>query len=422
MKKIIALFCAVVLFLLPAAAEPPSSLSVEPNVSPNSPSSPSVEPDIPPNSPSASSDDEENGAVQRVPSFVIDGQTVETPENAVTVDMNDLLLSLDEECESTECGENSEEKPLDGTTPFPENVQVAPNDISPAWEKERNRINEDLLSRERNTLRTPLNAEYVNGIFHYRFTEGVKYIIFTTPNRTSRIYLQPGEEIVGRPLLTNGENFALRRLKSKDQVVLAISSQVADDDASLDVATNQRIYHFTLISNASTATEVVKFLWPISDTQEDDDIVADDTDSLVVVPPITPPSSSNPTVLQPPLTRVEDLSFQRKIVPSELRFEFDVASPCGEEFECSEFDKSQIEKITPSFIYEDGEFVYFGYKEKKIPTRLPALFVRDKKGLYSPIPYTVNGQGALLMSRGGWNEVVLMLSEKRFLIIHNNNL
>ena len=310
------------------------------------------------------------------------------------------------------------------TAPFEEEVRVINSTVGSEWQETINEIKETVKkSSNKDALITPIHKriEMNKGAFVYPYSVNSRYLVFTTPDKISAIHLQPGEKIKGEPIISGSNIFKVQIISSGESKnpspIIAISPTAANADGGMLIATNRRSYQFVLISTKDFATEIIRFRYK---KEKQVDI----PDGLVYTGNTNPNSKKQP--LQKPSNQVtygtendNKNQFLRKIIPSELNFDYDIIDPCEtEELTCTEFQSAQIKKMIPQYAYNDGERTTIGYHHSVKSPQAPAMFLR-KDGLLTPLSYY--NEGERLVVRSIFEEAVLMLGPNRYVVIRSVN-
>lgn len=186
---------------------------------------------------------------------------------------------------------------------------------------------------------------YKSGTFFYQFNDNFVYEVYAQPYHLTDIVLEPGEVVIGTPLLSEDESVweltagvAKNPASGEDVQHLFVKPAYSKQDSSLVIITDRRVYHFRLRSFSDTHMAMVKFTYPLSksvwakkaETKNGREIV---NDFLRI---------SNP----------ELLSFDYKI-------------------KYSRFKKPEF---LPTRIYDDGQCTYIQVEDVVLQKKLPVLF------------------------------------------------
>lgn len=117
----------------------------------------------------------------------------------------------------------------------------------------------------RAALREPSREGYVNAVQVYAWTEGALYRLYTAPERVSAIALQPGETLISVAAgdtarwvigdTTSGAGAARR-------THILVKPSAVGLRTNLVIATDRRVYHVQLESNARTAMASISWTYP----------------------------------------------------------------------------------------------------------------------------------------------------------------
>lgn len=363
----------------------------------------------------------------------IRSQNFHKPEDdtSATVDVNQLLQdTLDRRIEQ-DSGADTESATEDGggvqlptTTPFSEDILVAPNTVNDGWEGPLNTIQETVITNENSqrALQTPLLAKMRNGTLIYDYKRTGKYLIFLTPRRISAIHLEPGEKLSSEPAVSDSQLLNVQYAKvgrdedPEQQIIILVSSNFAQSDGTIIITTDRRIYHIIVISSQDFATEIVHFSYPDSESVPQNFLAGgDDTTNPSTR---TPVRTDNGGVAPASDSNGDEKSYLRRIIPDEIQFDYMIKNPCDtDERDCDKFGHEQNEKIRPDIIYDDGLYTYFGWHDP--PPRLPAFFARDSEGLLTPISYI--SKDRLYIIQQTFHQGILMLNKDVYLVIDNEN-
>ncbi|MFN7039033.1 MAG: P-type conjugative transfer protein VirB9 [Alphaproteobacteria bacterium] len=129
-----------------------------------------------------------------------------------------------------------------------------------------------------------------------------------------------------------------------------IKPMEADATTNMTVITNKRLYHFEL--HASEAIDI------------------NDPDMVFAVKFLYPDEAGGTAVQQFASSTEPDLS-----EPGNYNFNYAISGP---------------EKISPTKIFDDGEFTYFQFKDKN--AEIPAFFMVEPDGTESIINYRISGK------------------------------
>lgn len=203
---------------------------------------------------------------------------------------------------------------------------------------------------------TPEN--YKSGTFFYQYDENFVYEIYAQPYHLTDIALQPGEVVIGTPLLSEDESVweltagvGRDPETGKDVQHLFVKPAYSKQDSTMVIITDKRVYHFRLKSFSSTHMAMVKFTYPL----EKNVWVrkADET---------TGRSIENDYIRT---TNPELLSFDYKI----------------------KYSTFKTPEFLPERVYDDGQRTYIQVPSIVLQKQLPVLF-NEKNEI---INYTVKG-------------------------------
>jgi type IV secretion system protein VirB9 len=118
----------------------------------------------------------------------------------------------------------------------------------------------------RAALQVPL--KYVNGMMYYPWDETFVYEIHTMPYRTTDIQLEPGEQVLEMPFLSEEKVWEIgagvSRSSGQDMQHFFVKPSYANLVTSMIVITDRRVYHLLLKSFKDTFMAMVQWEYPPS--------------------------------------------------------------------------------------------------------------------------------------------------------------
>lgn len=185
---------------------------------------------------------------------------------------------------------------------------------------------------------------YKDGTFYYQYNENFVYEVYAQPYHLSDIALQPGEVVIGTPLLSDDESiWELTAGVAKDSDTgldvqhLFVKPAYSKQETTLIIITDKRVYHFRLKSYSETYMAMVRFTYP--------------TEKNVWA---TKSENNGRSI-------VED--YIRTSDPSLLSFDYTI-----------KYSKSKVPDFLPTRIYDDGQCTYIQVQEIVLQKKLPVLF------------------------------------------------
>lgn len=209
---------------------------------------------------------------------------------------------------------------------------------------------------ESQKVATQSPENYKSGTFFYQFNEDFVYEVYAQPYHLTDIALQPGEVVIGTPLLSEDESvWELTAGVGRDPVTgedvqhLFVKPTYSKQDSSMIIITDRRVYHFRLKSFSTTHMAMVKFTYPLERNvwakKVDENIVPED-------------------------------KYIRRSNPEFLSFDYKV--------KCWKLKKPDF---IPEQVYDDGQRTYIQVGKTVLQKQLPVLFNEDNE----IINYTVKG-------------------------------
>ncbi len=202
---------------------------------------------------------------------------------ATTMDMETSIDFVEESMASsleTEMAENQNEvenyliqeelkvQDVEETVIYVERPVYVPEDTSnPALEKKNLNGKDAVADSLKKAVQTP--EQYKQGTFFYQYDENFVYEIYAQPYHLTDIILEPGEVVIGTPLLSEDESvWELTAGVAKDVETgadiqhLFVKPAYSKLDSTLIIITDRRVYNFRLKSFADTHMAMVKFTYP----------------------------------------------------------------------------------------------------------------------------------------------------------------
>ena len=191
----------------------------------------------------------------------------------------------------------------------------------------------------RSALKTP--ERYSSGKMFYDFDENFVYEIYCAPYRITDIELEPGEEILETPFVSEPEVWqvgaGVSKYKGLDVQHFFVKPSYSKLTTTMIIITNRRIYHILLKSFKDDYMAMVKWNYPIQMP-------------YTIKSEMAHPDSKIKTVLE-------------GISPEFLSFDY--------KMKYSPFKKPIW---LPTRVYDDGRKTYIELDEKVLNAELPALF------------------------------------------------
>lgn len=186
---------------------------------------------------------------------------------------------------------------------------------------------------------------YKSGTFFYQFNENFVYEIYAQPYHLTDIQLQPGEVVIGTPLLSEDESVweltagvAKEPGTGADIQHLFVKPAYSKQDSSMIIITDRRVYHFRLRSFSDTFMAMVKFTYPLEKNVWAKKIEEDKG------------------------RKIEN-DFLRTSNPELLSFDYTI--------KYSRFKKPEF---LPTRIYDDGQCTYIQVQDIVLQKKLPVVF------------------------------------------------
>ena len=199
---------------------------------------------------------------------------------------------------------------------------------------------------------------YKSGTFYYQYNENFVYEVYAQPYHLTDIILEPGEIVIGTPLLSEDESVweltagvAREPSTGEDIQHLFVKPAYSRQDSTLVIITDRRVYHFRLKSYSDTHMAMVKFTYPLSKNNW-----AKKSDE------------QNGRSIENSYLRVSD--------PSLLSFDYKI-----------KYSKFKKPDFLPTRVYDDGQYTYIHVNEIVLQKKLPVLF-NEKNEI---VNYSVHG-------------------------------
>lgn len=199
---------------------------------------------------------------------------------------------------------------------------------------------------------------YKSGTFFYQYNENFVYEVYAQPLHLTDIVLQPGEVVIGTPLLSEDESaweltagVAREPTTGADIQHLFVKPAYSKQDSTLIIITDRRVYHFRLKSYSDTHMAMVKFTYPL-----EKNVWAKKTDT--------------------DKGRSVENDYLRTSNPELLSFDYTI-----------KYSKFKKPEFLPTRIYDDGQCTYIQVADIVLQKKLPVLF-NEKNEI---INYSVHG-------------------------------
>lgn len=222
---------------------------------------------------------------------------------------------------------------------------------------------------------------YKKGTFYYHYDNDFVYEVYAEPFHLTDIALQPGEVVIGTPLLSEDE--AVWELTAgvgrdpetgEDVQHLFVKPAYSKLDSTLIIITDRRVYHFRLKSFSSTHMAMVKFTYPL-----EKNVWAKKVEAAT--------------------GRSVENRYLRTSNPELLSFDYKI--------KYSSFKKPEF---LPERVYDDGQRTYIQVNSIVLQKKLPVLF-NEKNEILN---YTVN-ENVFVIPRLV-NKVTLRLGKEKVLV------
>jgi type IV secretion system protein VirB9 len=158
--------------------------------------------------------------------------------------------------------ENLKEVDIEQTVVYVDRPVYSPAEPPP----EQPALQGDQAVRESNnrSLQTP--QEFSNGIMYYTYDESFEYEIHTQPYRTTDITLEPGEQVLEIPYLSEQKVWevgaGVSRQNGQDVQHFFVKPSIVRLTTSMIVITDRRVYHLLLKSFSDRYMVMVKWRYP----------------------------------------------------------------------------------------------------------------------------------------------------------------
>ena len=200
---------------------------------------------------------------------------------------------------------------------------------------------------------------YKSGTFFYQYDENFVYEVYAQPFQLTDIVLEPGEVVIGTPLLSEDETvWELTAGVARDSETgadiqhLFVKPAYSKLDSTLVIITDKRVYHFRLKSFSDTHMAMVKFTYPLSKN-------------------VWAKSTNNGTD-----GRSVETNYIHVSNPELLSFDYSI-----------KYSKYKKPDFLPTRGYDDGQYTYIHVNEIVLQKKLPVLF-NEKNEI---VNYSVNG-------------------------------
>ena len=211
---------------------------------------------------------------------------------------------------------------------------------------------------ESQKVATQSPENYKSGTFFYQFNEDFVYEVYAQPYHLTDIALQPGEVVIGTPLLSEDESVweltaGVGRDPNTGEDVqhLFVKPTYSKQDSSMVIITDRRVYHFRLKSFSTTHMAMVKFTYPL-----ERNVWAKKVDDKA--------------------GRTIENGYLRTSNPELLSFDYKI-----------KYSKFKKPEFLPERVYDDGQRTYIQVNDIVLQKQLPVLF-NEKNEI---VNYTVKG-------------------------------
>ena len=200
---------------------------------------------------------------------------------------------------------------------------------------------------------------YKSGTFFYTYNENFVFEVYAQPYHLTDIELEPGEVVIGTPLLSEDESVweltagvARESETGKDIQHLFVKPAYSKQNSTLVIITDRRVYHFCLRSFSDTYMAMVKFTYP----EKLNKWAAKSEDETK--------------------GRTIENDFLRVSNPDLLSFDYTI-----------KYSKFKKPDFLPTRVYDDGQYTYIHVNDIVLQKKLPVLF-NEKNEI---INYSVHG-------------------------------
>lgn len=235
-------------------------------------------------------------------------------------------------------------------------VYIPEQKDNPATDIKKTNGHEAVVESLKKAVQKPEN--YKSGTFFYQYDENLVFEVYAQPYHLTDIVLEPGEVVIGTPLLSEDETVweltagvAREPETGADIQHLFVKPAYSKQDSTLVIITDKRVYHFRLKSFSDTHMAMVKFTYPLTKN-----VWAKKN------------SSSD--------GRSVESSFIRVSNPELLSFDYSI-----------KYSKYKKPDFLPTRVYDDGQYTYIHVNEIVLQKKLPVLF-NEKNEI---VNYSVNG-------------------------------
>lgn len=230
---------------------------------------------------------------------------------------------------------------------------------------------------------------YKNGTFVYKYNEDNVYEVYAQLYHLTDILLEPGELVIGTPLLSEDETvWELTAVvgrdveRGEDVQHLFIKPAYSGLDSSLVVITDRRVYHFRIKSFKDTHMAMVKFTYPR-------------TRNVWLKSPMEKNSGAGGNAAND-ISRVSNPEF--------LSFDYKIT-----------YSKYKAPEFLPTRVYDDGQATYVQLSDTVLQKKLPLIF-NDKTEITN---YAVRGN--VLVIPRLVNRLTLRLGKEKVMIQKKRN-
>lgn len=201
-------------------------------------------------------------------------KTVDLEENSIpNIESDETIKSIEEDEEKNEkelheylVQEEMKVQDVEQTVVYIEKPVYIPYEETQKVEKKVQGIEATKASLEKATVKP---EHYKDGTFYYTYNENWVYEIYAQPYHLTDIILEEGEIVIGDPFLSEDEtvweltaSVAYNPDNGEQIQHLFIKPAYSNQDSTMIVITNKRVYHLRLKSFNSTHMAMVKFNYP----------------------------------------------------------------------------------------------------------------------------------------------------------------
>lgn len=248
------------------------------------------------------------------------------------------------------------------TLPPPQITFRKPDDSQPEHSQEGKTPQQLADQNLENTTVKPDFETFSGGPVTYDFVPFRQYQIFVAPNQQTDVILQPGEQIMGKPVMGDNKYFYLTnefsRVHGQPTVNLFLTATVAGQETNITIITDRRTYRFVVSSYRHTYMPIVQYDYRFED--------GSDLGGSNPAVASSGPYNQNQIFVYAPIDRL-DMNYA--ILAQSIN------KPAW----------------APVMVFNDGTRTYIQFPGAKGEAYAPALFALDSSGRPTLVNYTVRG-------------------------------